>query len=221
MINTTITQNSTEMYLVRHGETTLSGGGQYIGSTEVPLSEHGREQACLLGEKLRTIHFDACYCSIMGRCRETAQIVAAPHQLDITPLAEIREIDYGQWEGLNLKEMEALAPETFRQWKEDPGAVRAPQGESGEEVLQRILPAFERLASDHVGHRVLIAAHRTVNRIWLCHLLGWPVSSYRKAVGQDFTALNIIEYTADGNESPFSVKLMNDTTHLREAKSNV
>ena len=214
MMNTTVAANSTEIYLARHGETTLSGCGQYIGSTEVPLSEHGKTQAHLLAETLGRVHFDACYCSVMGRCRETAQILAAPHKLDIIPIAEIREIDYGQWEGLNLKQMEALAPETFRKWKKDPGAVRAPQGESGEEVLSRILPAFEKLASEHLGQRILIAAHRTVNRIWLCHLLGYPVSSYRKAVGQDFTALNIIEYTTDGNHSSFSVKLMNDTGHL-------
>ncbi len=215
MMKTTTAENTTEIYLVRHGETTLSGGGQYIGSTEVPLSKHGREQARLLADTLGTVHFDACYCSIMGRCRETAQIIAAPHQLDIIPITEIREINYGQWEGLNLKEMETLVPEIFREWKEDPGTVRAPQGESGEEVLRRVRPAFEALAARHLGQRILIAAHRTVNRIWLCSLLGYPVSSYRKAVGQNFTALNIIEYAADKSDASFSVKLLNDTGHLR------
>ena len=214
------TINSTQIYLVRHGETSLSGGGQYIGSTEVPLSENGREQARLLAESLKTVHFDACYCSIMGRCRETAQIVSAPHNLEIIPISEIREIDYGQWEGLNLKEMEALAPDIFRQWKDDPGTVRAPQGESGKEVLHRILPAFERFASEHLGQRILITAHRTVNRIWLCHLLGYPVSEYRKAVGQDFTALNLIEYSTDGSSPSFSVRFVNDTRHLKGAENS-
>ena len=214
ILNTSIPANITEIYLIRHGETTLSGVGQYIGSTEVPLSEGGKQQARLLADKLQGLHFDACYCSIMKRCQETAEIVAAPHQLEITPVTELREIDYGVWEGLNLQEMEAKTPEIFRAWKKDPGKIQAPGGETGEKVLSRIHPAFGRIVSEHMGQRVLIVTHRTVNRIWLCHLLDYPVSSYRQAVGQDFTALNIIEYLVDNDNCSFSVKLMNDTSHL-------
>ncbi len=214
-MKTTIPQHSTELYLIRHGETTLSGGGQYIGSSEIPLSENGRQQAQQLAEKLKDIYFDVCYCSPMERCRETAQFLAAPHKLDLIPVAALREIDYGDWEGLTLQEMEVTAPEIFQAWKYDPGKTRAPKGESGEDVLTRIQPAFETMLSKHPGQRILLVAHRTVNRIWLCHLLEQPVSSYRKAVGQDFTALNIIEYTERDGKAGYSISLMNDTGHLR------
>ena len=92
MKDNTITTNITEIYLVRHGETTHAHTGQYIGSTDVRLSEHGKQQARLLAERLRQIQFDACYCSIMRRCQETAGIVAAPHQLEITTIPDLREI---------------------------------------------------------------------------------------------------------------------------------
>ncbi|PID56549.1 phosphoglycerate mutase [candidate division KSB3 bacterium] len=218
MRHVAIAKHTTEIYLVRHGETTLSTGGQYIGSTDVPLSEHGREQARRLAERLRTIHFGACYCSRMERCRETARIAVGPHQLEMSPVADIQEIDYGQWEGLSLQEMEALAPDTFRQWMRDPAVVKAPGGESGQDVLTRIRPVFERLAVTHLGERILIVAHRTVNRLWLCHILGYPLSEYRHAVGQGFTALNIIEYETDRHEPVFSVIRVNDGQHLEQLK---
>ncbi len=215
-MDTPIPQKMTEIYLVRHGETTLSGAGQYIGSSDIPLSENGKNQARRLAETLIDVHIDACYCSPMERCRETAHILAMPHQLDLIPVPNIREIDYGDWEGLTLAEMETAAPETFRIWKHDPAGTQAPNGESGEDVLNRIRPAFETIVSNHVGQRVLIVAHRTVNRIWLCHLLGHPIASYRKAIGQDFTALNIVEYIEHDECVTYSVTLLNGTGHLEE-----
>ena len=204
---------STEIYLVRHGETTLTNAKQYVGSTDIPLSEHGRKQAQWLAEKLRQTHFDACYCSPLGRCQETAQMIVAPHRLGLNFVDALREIDYGKWELLTVPEMKALTPEIYADWERDPASVQAPGGESGDEVLARIRPAFEELAAAHLGQRILIVAHRTVNRIWLCHLLGHPIAAYRSAVGQDLTALNILRY--DPETAPyFSVALMNDTAHL-------
>ncbi len=208
-----MTTRATEIYLVRHGETTLTNAKQYVGSSDIPLSEHGRKQARLLSEKLRETHFDACYCSPLGRCRETAQIVAAPHQLALKTVDALREIDYGKWELLTVPEMKTLTPDIYADWERDPASVHAPGGESGDEVLARIRPAFEELAAAHPSQRILIVAHRTVNRIWLCHLLGHPIAAYRSAVGQDLTALNILRY--DPEAAPhFSVALMNDTAHL-------
>ncbi|GAK50207.1 phosphoglycerate mutase [Candidatus Moduliflexus flocculans] len=205
--------HATEIYLVRHGETTLTNAKQYVGATDIPLSEHGRTQAQRLSEKLRDTHFDACYCSPLGRCRETAQIIAAPHQLALNIVDALREIDYGKWELLTVSEMKALRPDIYVEWERDPANVQAPEGESGDEVLARIRPAFDALAAAHPGQRILIVAHRTVNRIWLCHLLGHPIAAYRSAVGQDLTALNVLRY--DPEVAPhFSVVLMNDTTHL-------
>jgi len=208
-----MTTNATEIYLVRHGETTLTNAKQYVGSTDIPLSDHGRTQAQRLSEKLQDTHFDVCYCSPLGRCRETAQIIAAPHQLELHLVEALREIDYGRWELLTVPEMKALTPDTYVDWERDPASVPAPGGESGDEVLARIRPAFETLAAAHPGQRILIVAHRTVNRIWLCHLSGIPIAAYRSAVGQDLTALNILRY--DPQATPhFSVERMNDTSHL-------
>ena len=209
-----MTTNAAEIYLVRHGETTLTNAKQYVGSTDIPLSEHGRTQAQRLSEKLRETHFDACYCSPLGRCRETAQIIVTPHQLELNIVDALREIDYGKWELLTVPEMKALTPDIYVKWERDPASVQAPGGESGFEVLARIRPAFEALAAAHLGQRILIVAHRTVNRIWLCHLSGIPIAAYRSAVGQDLTALNVLRY--DPQATPrFSVALINDTSHLR------
>jgi broad specificity phosphatase PhoE len=200
----------TEIYLIRHGETTLSRGGQYIGSSDVPLSDHGRRQVQRLADRLRPTQFDAGYCSPMDRCRETARIVAGPHQLTLTPVADLREIDYGDWERLTRDEMRASTPELYDAWLRDPAAVCAPDGESGQDVLRRARPALHALAARHAGQRLLVVAHRTVNRLLLCDLLGYPLARYRQAVGQDLTALNILQCAA----GEFTVTLVNDTSHL-------
>ncbi len=224
-----IPANITEIYLIRHGETTLAATGQYIGSSEAPLSEHGKQQVQLLADTLKSIHFNACYCSIMKRCQATAKILAAPHHLEVIPVAELREIDYGKWEHLTLAEMEASYPELYTSWQAGAGSVRAPQGESGEDVLRRIRPAIEKIVSDHSGQRILLTAHKTVNRIWLCHILGYPVSSYRQSIPQDFTAVNILQYSRMNDSSSetssatsaFQVKLLNDTSHLQGKEQKI
>ncbi|MBD3307446.1 alpha-ribazole phosphatase [candidate division KSB3 bacterium] len=212
---------STEIYLIRHGKTQCAAKGQYIGSTDVPLSAHGMQQARLLAERLQTLQVDACYCSMLTRCRETASLLAAPHRLPVVPVAALREIDYGRWEGLTLDEIAAQHPTVYAAWRNDPATVRPPGGESGVEVLRRVRPAMEQIASAHPGQRVLVIAHRTVNRLWLCDVLGYPLASYRQAVGQDFTAVNILAYAPpptahlSGTHSRFSVIVLNDTSHLQ------
>ena len=83
----------TRIYLVRHGATELTMEDRFAGSTDVPLSDQGRQQVAALGERLRADSLDAVYTSPMVCTRETAGFIAAHHGLE--PIAEpgLREID--------------------------------------------------------------------------------------------------------------------------------
>lgn len=94
-----------KLYLARHGETEGNVQQWYQGSTDVPLNEHGLEQARCLGEFFRYVHLDAVYSSTLQRAKVTGECVAAPHHLDVVAYDELKEADFGVWEGHTYQEI--------------------------------------------------------------------------------------------------------------------
>src|SRR3954467_9265903 len=95
----------TLLYLLRHGETDWNrDGNRYAGRTDVPLSDRGREQARAVATTLASVPFSAIYCSTLQRSRETAEIIAASHNLPVVADPRLIEIDFGTWEGLTRAE---------------------------------------------------------------------------------------------------------------------
>ncbi|MEO7678289.1 MAG: histidine phosphatase family protein, partial [Verrucomicrobiota bacterium] len=119
--------SSTRIFLIRHGATVLTAEDRFAGATDVPLSDEGREQARLLGERLREEKIAYVYASPLGRTVETAQILAAPHHLDVQKREELREISHGSWEQLTRREVEEKFPEEAAAWEKDPYTF-APRG---------------------------------------------------------------------------------------------
>ena len=88
------------LYLARHAQTASSAVDSFNGRCELPLTEHGREQARKLGERLSVVPFVAVVRSPLGRTKETAQLIA-PGLRQTVLLEGLTEIDYGEWEGLS------------------------------------------------------------------------------------------------------------------------
>ncbi len=102
----------TRIYLVRHGATELTAEDRFAGSTDVPLSDEGRDQIAELAERLRCDKLDAVYTSPMVRTLETARVIAAPHGLEPRSEPAFCEIDYprnGSWMGCRLRRICCLA----------------------------------------------------------------------------------------------------------------
>src|SRR5229473_955115 len=87
------------LYLARHAQTASSAVDSFNGQGELPLTEHGKEQARKLGARLAGIQWAAVYRSPLGRTRETAELIAPG--IDSAPLPGLIEINYGNWEGLS------------------------------------------------------------------------------------------------------------------------
>src|SRR6185295_5848531 len=102
---------TTRVFLIRHGETTLSSEDRFAGSTDVPLGPGGRTQAERLAARLAHDRITASYCSPMARTVETASIVARPHDLESMRCEGLREIAHGRWEGLRRADVEAQYPD--------------------------------------------------------------------------------------------------------------
>jgi broad specificity phosphatase PhoE len=201
----------TTVWLARHGETRWAAEDRYNGRADTGLSERGRQQAGQLAARLSGESIVAVYCSALQRCVETASLVGERHGLVPQVVPDLVEVDYGAWDGMLRTEILARYPELYAAWEADPASVLPPGGESGYSVLARVLPALQGIIAAHTGRSVVIVAHKAVNRLLLCHLLGIPPRLYRARIGQLPCALNRIEWR--GVEPMLT--LLNDTSHYR------
>jgi probable phosphoglycerate mutase len=205
---------ATRVLLIRHGATTLSAEDRFAGSTDVELSDTGRDQARRLGERLASETLGAVYASPLARTRETAGFVAAPHGLEPILRAELREIDHGHWEGLTRAEVEARFATEYQAWEHDPFTYAPPRGESGVAVLARALPVLREIVESSPARTVAVISHKATIRLLLSSLLGFDARGYRDRLDQAPACLNVVDF-----KDPVHARLMlfNDTSHYDRA----
>ena len=195
------------LYLCRHAQTASSAVDSFNGQRELPLTDHGKEQARKLGARLAGVRFAAVYRSPLGRTRETADLVAP--FVDQVVLPGLIEIDYGGWEGLSPEQARAQDAAHYDAWLRDPSATPPPGGETAAQIAERALKALEQIAAG--PGPALAVSHKATIRILGAALTGSPISAYRTRWSQDECALNLIELRP--GKDPF-LRLWNDTSHL-------
>jgi probable phosphoglycerate mutase len=200
--------------MVRHGATVLSAEDRFAGATDVELSDEGREQTRRLAERLSHEKIIAVYASPLGRTVETAQILAAPHKLELQKRDGLREINHGRWEGMTRREVEEKYPEEAAEWEKDPYTFAPLGGESGLAVTARALPVLIELVRKHPGENFLLVSHKATIRLLLSSLLGFDPRRYRDNLDQKPAALNIVDFR-DATRARLS--LFNDTSHYDKA----
>jgi broad specificity phosphatase PhoE len=168
----------TELVLVRHGETDWNRERRFQGHADQPLNDTGREQARLLARTLDGERIDAVYTSDLARARETAEILAAGLDREVVALRELREIDVGEWQGLTWPEIENRFPEGVATWRER--GYGWEEGETYEQLGQRVVDALTRIAARHPTQRVLVVAHGGTVRVTRAHAAGMTVVESRK-----------------------------------------
>ncbi|MGA8809855.1 MAG: histidine phosphatase family protein, partial [Thermoanaerobaculia bacterium] len=201
---------STRVYLVRHGATELTAEDRFAGAIDVKLSDEGREQARLLGQRLSADPIDVAFASPMTRTMDTARLIAAPHQLEVTPIDGLREISHGRWERRTRAEVEQEFPEEYARYETDPYSFAPTDGESGLSVTARALPALLKIVEKHRDQRILVVSHKATIRLLLSSLIGFDPRKYRDRLDQSPCALNILDFK--DITSP-RMTLFNDTSH--------
>ena len=204
---------TTRLYLVRHGSTLLSAEDRFAGATDVDLSDHGREQAERLAERLANDKICAAYCSPMRRTYDTNAIVARPYGLTPQPRDGLREISHGRWEGLTRAEVEHRFKDEYEAWETDPFTYAPEGGESGLSVLARALPVIRELVVTHANDTVLVVSHKATIRLLISSLLGFDARGYRDRLDQQPACLNVLEFNG-----PVKARLMlfNDVSHYAD-----
>jgi len=199
----------TELILARHGETKWNVEEVFRGTIDIELNETGVKQAKLLAEHLSTSKIDAIYSSPLKRALETAQIIAHPHRLEVEISPELIDLDFGEWQGLSLRQVEDRYQELYAEWANNPQLVKMPSGESLNDATKRALKLVKRVVAEHDG-TVVMASHRVVSKVLICALLGLDNSHFWN-IRQDTCATTTFAY----EKGRFVLTGHNDTSYLK------
>ena len=204
------TADPTTTILLRHGDTRMSPEHRFSGQSDLPLSASGTRQAKAAACRLAAgAPIDALVSSPLQRAADTAAIAAAELGLTTVIDDDLRETDFGDWDGFTLAEIQQRWPADVALWRRDPEQP-PPGGESFADTAQRVNRACDRLLRDHSGQTVLVVSHISPIKILLCRALGVPLDTiYRLYLGS--ACINKIQW--HGREIA-AVHCVNDTSHL-------
>ncbi len=124
-------------WFIRHAETEMAG--RFCGHSDPDLNAKGRAQLTALADLLSAESIESVYCSDLRRARSTAQAIASTRNIPLTLRPALREIDFGQWEGLSWEQVEQMDPEHAQKWMDAFPNLPAPAGESFQAFEGRIL----------------------------------------------------------------------------------
>ena len=204
-----------ELWLVRHGQTQFSRENRFCGSIDPPLSEVGERMAQALGAAHGESKWDAIYCSPSTRAQQTVAPLARRAGLTPVLIEGLREISYGEWEGLKHEEAKAQFPAIYEYWAQDTASRATPGGETAFMVAGRAAPVVERIRREHQDGRVLIVSHKATLRILVCALLGMDVRLFRDRIAQPVCALSRFEIRTQKNgASGAMLTMLGDVSHL-------
>jgi probable phosphomutase (TIGR03848 family) len=202
--------------LVRHGENDWVKKNRLAGWIPgVHLNENGRRQAADAAERLAALPIKVVYSSPLTRCRETADYIAAAHQLEIIELEEVGEVRYGAWEGRKIKKL-AKKP-LWRIVQFFPSRLRFPDGESLHEVQFRAVQAIEQLCLRHENDFVVVVSHADVIKLVLAHYLGVHLDLFQRIMVAP-ASVSVLSLPPNGT---IQVVRVNDTGPLQPPPPNV
>lgn len=182
----------------------VAGVAQGWGDSE--LSDRGRQQVARVAERLAAVGADVLFSSPLKRALTTARQISQSTGLPIRPLEELREMNYGRWEGQKFLDVRKNDEENYQRWiTEDEFAC--PGGESHAQVRARIVSALGVASAEK---RAILVTHGTAIRVAATVLLGLPLSASRQ-FAQDNAAINIFVRRGD----LWVMKRWNDTNDPR------
>ncbi|MBD1370940.1 histidine phosphatase family protein [Hazenella sp. IB182357] len=193
----------TELYLIRHGETTWNAERRFQGHADIPLSTDGINQAKRLGKYLLNQTIDVVYASDLMRAYQTAQHVAVLHGLKVNKTAHFRERNVGEWEGLTIDELSSRFPD----WEQV-----SPHGgtygvEKTVDVEKRMVDQLNQIVTNNTGKRIVIVSHGMALNVLLTGILG---ESQKQRI-QNTSITHLIHSASSG----YTLLRLNQIDHLQ------
>lgn len=160
------------LFAIRHGDTEFARERRFAGSRDVPLTPQGRQQCEAVAHALADTSVTTVYSSPQARARVSADLIAAPHKLQVRVEPDFREMAFGEWEGLTRAEVAVRFPEAFGAWAAAPHLVQPPGGERLDEVAARVARGVTALCEAQAGGTVVLVTHAIVTRLIVLAALG-------------------------------------------------
>lgn len=167
-------------HLVRHAETIWNSDNRYAGQINIDLNENGKKQAQDLIVWANKVNPIAIYSSDLSRAIDTASPMSEKLKLELNIDSRLREISFGEIEGLNPKEMESEFWNIRQEYLHSPATVLFPNGESGVIALSRARPAIMEILNSYDSGSIILVSHGSLMRIIACDLMGLNINLYRK-----------------------------------------
>jgi len=187
----------TTLLVARHGEADWNRERRWLGHADRPLTDLGRTQAEALARQLDGIAMEAAYASDLSRAMDTARTAVGNRGIAVTPLRELRERDYGAWDGVHDDDIPRRFPHDHAEWTR--GAVDgAPDAESYAALAERVVRALHRIAAAHPQGTVLVVAHGEPLRVFQALALDIDYTKHRRAIPTPPHATLVRYVMADG-----------------------
>lgn len=197
--------------MLRHGET--DGGNIYRGSTDSPLTPNGLRQMKNSVAEFDSKHlWQKVYCSPLQRCRVFAESCAASNQLPFKVEDQLREIDFGDWDGCDITEVWRQTPQLVEAFWQDPESNPPPGGESIQQLMQRTKLFIDQILAAEEDH-LLLVSHGGVIRALLAQILNIPASSWA-ALRVDYASFSRIQLGVEPESNWSSVCFVNRCSAL-------
>lgn len=170
----------TMLLLIRHALTDWVGTKLAGWTPGIPLNAEGRRQAWALSGRLSGMPLTAVYTSPIERSKETAEIVAAPHKLNVQLRDALGETRYGDWTGRSLKVL--ARTRLWGQIQKAPSGARFPGGETLDECQERFVAELRAIVAAHPDAAVAVVGHADPIRLAVAALLGIPLNEFQKLI---------------------------------------
>ena len=201
-----------KIFLVRHGETEWNRINRFQGISDIPLNTKGKAQVEALAQALKDETIDVVYSSPLIRAGETAKAIRHFHPSSLYFEEEgLKEMDLGDFEGMDASLWAKQYPEFRKKWRESPASIKLPGGESLKGVQIRAVKTLERIIQNHNPETtLLICSHNFVIHAILCHALEMSLDNFRE-IKQETAALNLLYK----NDDRLVVEKVNEVSHLQ------
>lgn len=197
------------IYLIRHGQTDWNIQGRIQGRQDTTLNETGRRQAEQLAKGMDSRPISRIYCSTQKRAKETAIAIGQRQKVDVYVVEGLEEVDFGDWEGLTMEEIQDKYPEEYRRWMINPVDVAPPGGENQFEAMERAVKVLKGIIAETKEDTAIVSHGAT-----LAFIVGYLMSDQDEETEIIVNNASVTTICYNPVTKDYGMISMNDTSHL-------
>ncbi len=198
-----------KLYIIRHGTTKWNVERRLQGRKDSELTEEGIKRAIMLRDRLQDVDFDMIYSSPLNRALETAKIIKGQRNIEIIIHKSLCELDFGNWEGMQISEIERKFPKEYYSYIKDPESYIPIDGESFEELFIRVKHFLDDIARLDAKN-ILVVTHGVTIKAILAIIKKLSLKEFSSIPVYTGTALNI----CDISKNKIEILVEGDITHI-------